>query len=55
VVWQYRGTDCVLDLFLYRNADELRVAYAETHERGLVRVSQSDCYTDLIATRGRPL
>src|SRR5262249_51248319 len=55
VVWQYRGANCVLDLFFYRSADELRVAYAETHDRGVVRVSQSDCYADLVAGRARPL
>ena len=55
VVWQYRSTHCVLDLFLYRSEDEYRIAYAETHDRGLVRVLQSDCYADLVATRARPL
>jgi hypothetical protein len=54
VVWQYRGATCVLDLFFYRSADELRVAYAETHDRGLVRISQSECYADLVASRARP-
>lgn len=55
VVWQYRGTDCVLDLFLYSSADDLRVAYAETRDRGAARVSQSECYADLVAARARPL
>jgi hypothetical protein len=55
VIWQYRSAECVLDLFLYRSADELRVAYAEAHDRGVVRVSQSDCYAGLIASRARPL
>ena len=55
VIWQYRSAECVLDLFLYRSADELRVAYAETHDRGVIRVSQSDCYADLAASRARPL
>jgi hypothetical protein len=55
VIWQYRSAECVLDLFLYRSADELRVAYAEAHDRGVIRVSQSDCYAGLIASRARPL
>ncbi|HXP75395.1 MAG TPA: hypothetical protein VN823_14725 [Stellaceae bacterium] len=55
VVWQYRGTDCVLDLFLYRSADDLRVAYAETRDRGAARIPQSECYADLVAARARPL
>jgi hypothetical protein len=54
-VWQYRGADCVLDLFLYKSADGYRVAYADTRNRGLIRVSQSRCYDDLIQTRERPL
>jgi hypothetical protein len=55
MVWQYRGSECVLDIFLYRGADEFRVAYAETRDRGPVRVSQPDCYADLMASRVRPL
>lgn len=55
VIWQYRGAGCVLDLFFYRGGDELRVAYAEARDRGLIRVSQSDCYADLVAGRARPL
>jgi hypothetical protein len=55
VIWQYRSADCVLDLFFYRGGDELRVAYAEARDRGLIRVSQSDCYADLVAGRARPL
>jgi hypothetical protein len=54
VIWQYRGTDCVLDLFLYRNGDALRVADVETHDRGPIRVSQSDCYADVVASRAQP-
>ena len=55
VIWQYRSADCVLDLFLYRNGDELRVAYAEARDRGLIRISQPDCYAGLVARRARPL
>jgi hypothetical protein len=55
MVWQYRGSECVLDVFLYRGADEFRIAYAETRDRGPVRVSQFDCYADLMASRVRPL
>jgi len=55
VVWQYRSDDCVLDLFFYRGGDELRIAYAEAHDRGSIRVAQSDCYADLLSRRSRPL
>ncbi|HLJ19563.1 MAG TPA: hypothetical protein VKU84_05165 [Stellaceae bacterium] len=55
VLWQYRSHDCVLELFFYRGGNELDVAYAEAHPRGLIRVSQSDCYADLVSRRSRPL
>ena len=48
-IWQYRSADCVLDLFLYRSAGKYRVAYAETHNRGVISVSQTSCYAGLVA------
>jgi hypothetical protein len=36
-VWQYRGADCVLDLFLYRDPSGVRVAHTEMRERTLVQ------------------
>ena len=50
-IWQYRSADCVLEVFLYRHQGQYRVAYAETHDRGLVRVSQSSCYVSIVAAR----
>jgi len=50
-IWQYRSADCVLEVFLYRDQGQYRVAYAETHDRGLVRVSQSSCYVSIVAAR----
>lgn len=52
-IWQYRGADCILDLFLYRSAGKYRVAYAETHDRGVISVSQSSCYAGLAARHPR--
>jgi len=52
-IWQYRSAECVLDLFLYRRAGAYRVAYAETHDRDVVRVSQSSCYAGLLSRRPR--
>ncbi len=34
-LWQYRGTGCVLELYLYREGDALRVVHAETRGRSL--------------------
>jgi hypothetical protein len=36
-LWQYRGADCVLDLFLYRDPSGVRVAHSEMRERTLVQ------------------
>ena len=52
-IWQYRSTDCVLDLFLYRSAGRYRVAYAEVHDRGAAAVSPSSCYAGLLARHPR--
>ena len=50
-IWQYRSAECVLDLYLYDDSGQYRVAYAETHDRGFARVSQTSCYTGLVSTR----
>lgn len=47
-VWQYRGRTCVLDVFLYRQGEQYRVVYAETHGRDMIPVSQSSCYATLL-------
>jgi hypothetical protein len=52
-IWQYRSAECVLDLFLYGETGQYRVAYAETHDRGFTRVSQTNCYAGLVNSRGR--
>ena len=52
-IWQYRGADCVLSLFLYRNGGQYRVAYAEILDRETARVSPSSCYDGLLARHPR--
>jgi len=45
-LWQYRGTTCVLDLFLYPDGNALRVAHAQTRNRHgteSVGLSQNPC------------
>jgi hypothetical protein len=42
-IWQYRAASCVLDIFLYAEADELRVAYAEARPRGAQRTTPESC------------
>jgi hypothetical protein len=34
-LWQYRATDCILNLFFYREKDGYRLAHAETWQRNL--------------------
>jgi hypothetical protein len=36
-LWQYRGADCVLDLFLYSDPSGVRVVHSEMRERTLVQ------------------
>ena len=53
-IWQYRTTECVLDVFLYSDAGgEYHVVHAEIRDRGVVRVSQSSCYGSLVTNRDR--
>jgi hypothetical protein len=52
-IWQYRSPECVLDLFLYEDTEQYWVAYAETHDRGFTRVSQTNCYAGLVDSRSR--
>jgi hypothetical protein len=36
-LWQYRGADCVLDLFLYSDPSGVRVQHSEMRERTLIQ------------------
>jgi len=42
-LWQYRGADCVLDIFLYDGADGFHVVRSETRERKLVQAATGEC------------
>jgi len=52
-IWQYRSAECVLDLYLYDDSGQYKVAYAETHDRGFTRISQASCYTGLVNARNQ--
>lgn len=47
-VWQYRGADCVLDLFLYETDGSRRVDYVELRNPGLSIDERRACLADLI-------
>jgi hypothetical protein len=42
-LWQYRGADCVLDLFFYEGAGGARVLHSETRDRSLLGAGGGDC------------
>jgi hypothetical protein len=50
-IWQYRGVDCVLDLFLYPEAGEVQVVHAETRDRQTLRHAKGGCVTALMRQR----
>lgn len=41
-IWQYRGTACILDVFLYADGNDLRVRYVEARERGDAKSKDAD-------------
>lgn len=50
---QFRGSDCVVDVFLYQEpaAGRYRVAHVETRDRGLVGTAERPCVTGLLRAR----
>jgi hypothetical protein len=56
-IWQYRATNCTLDLFLYSEGGDMRVRYAEPRGRTAQPISTSNdaqvraCATALLQSR----
>jgi hypothetical protein len=54
-IWQYRGTACTLDVFLYADGGSLRVRYADARSKNEVEAKNSAearaCAAALIAAR----
>jgi hypothetical protein len=44
-IWQYRATNCILDLFLYKTGNETRVRHAELRPRVPGAESVESCYS----------
>jgi hypothetical protein len=42
-IWQYRGTSCVLDVFLYPEDGEMKVLHAATRDRDRVQAPENNC------------
>jgi hypothetical protein len=53
-VWQYQGASCVLDIYLYEEADGPRVVYAEARDESRLPVTLSACLERIEAERRRP-
>ncbi|HET6620515.1 MAG TPA: hypothetical protein VFG64_11275 [Dongiaceae bacterium] len=47
-IWQYSGADCVVDFYLYRNADGLSVAYLEARDRTAAAAPTDRCVKSLL-------
>jgi hypothetical protein len=42
-IWQYRGSSCVLDVFLYPEDGEMKVMHATTRDRDRVQAPENGC------------
>jgi hypothetical protein len=50
-IWQYRSETCVLDLFLYQEKQELRVAYLEARDQEAQAVPPRGCFASVLAAQ----
>jgi hypothetical protein len=52
-IWQFRETECVLDVFLYAEPTDggYRVEHVEARDRSLVRAAEETCVTGLLKAR----
>jgi hypothetical protein len=51
-IWRFAGGTCFLDVFLYREADGLRVAHLDARPRtGIQRITPQSCYGSILAER----
>jgi len=55
-IWRFAADSCFLDVFLYREADGLRVAYLDARPRnGNQRVVPQSCYGLILADRKKQM
>lgn len=47
-IWQYRGADCVLDVFLYTEANGARVKHVELRPRQPARPTSPACFAGML-------
>lgn len=53
-VWQYRGTSCVFDVFLYEDGEDSRVTYVEARDSHGTKGQTRPCLNELLRARLRP-
>lgn len=46
-VWQYRSESCVVDLYLYREKSDYRVAFIEARDRSAAGMTPERCFDSL--------
>lgn len=49
-IWQYRGTNCLLDVFLYKDGTGYKVKYAELRRRARGELTESACLANAVFT-----
>jgi hypothetical protein len=47
-IWQYRGSDCVLDVFLYADGSSARVQHVELRPRQPARPTTPACFAGML-------
>lgn len=52
-IWQYRGKECILDVFLYETGEHYRVFHFEVRDRTVEPVSTGRCFAALLGARKR--
>lgn len=52
-IWQYRGKECILDVFLYHSGEHYRVLHFEVRDRTAEPVATGRCFTALLEARKR--
>lgn len=53
-IWQYRMTECVVDLFLYDDAKRQVVRHVETRVRSVTAVPRNVCFDELLRRHRSP-
>jgi len=52
-VWQYRGSACLLDVFLYQEGGGFKVKHAELRRRGGTGLTDQACMSDALSNRAK--